>query len=67
MQASGKNYTYNSEDKYKLIEAIDPKWQGALPYTLLIAPNGKILYRTQGAIVPQEMKRMIVEQVGRVY
>lgn len=67
MQASGQNYIYNSEDKYKLIEAIDPKWQGALPYTLLVAPNGKILYRTQGAIVPQEMKRMIVEQVGRVY
>eukprot|EP00744_Colponema_vietnamica_P034479 GILI01058291.1.p1 GENE.GILI01058291.1~~GILI01058291.1.p1 ORF type:complete len:286 (+),score=-14.85 GILI01058291.1:102-860(+) len=67
MQASGQNYIYNSEDKYKLIEAIDPKWQGALPYTLLIAPGGKILYRTQGTIVPQKMKRMIVERVGRVY
>jgi thiol-disulfide isomerase/thioredoxin len=67
MQASGKNYIYNSEDKYKLIEAIDPKWQGALPYTLLIAPGGKVLYRTQGSIVPQQMKKMIVEQVGRYY
>lgn len=67
MQASGKNYIYNSEDKYKLIEAIDAKWQGALPYTLLIAPGGKILYRTQGTIVPQQMKKLIVENVGRYY
>jgi thiol-disulfide isomerase/thioredoxin len=67
MQASSKNYIYNSADQYKLIEAIDPKWQGALPYTLLIAPGGKVLYRTQGSIEPQAMKKMIVEQVGRVY
>jgi peroxiredoxin len=67
MQASAKNYIYNSEDKYKLIEAIDPKWQGALPYTMLIAPGGKILYRTQGSIVPQQMKKLIVENVGRYY
>lgn len=67
MQASGKNYIYNSEDKYKMIEAIDPKWQGALPYTLLIGPGGKILYRTQGSIVPQKMKKLIVENVGRYY
>ncbi|GLU55272.1 redoxin domain-containing protein [Dyadobacter frigoris] len=67
MQASGKNYIYNSEDKYKLIEAVDPKWQGALPYTLLIGPGGKILYRTQGSIVPQQMKKLIVENVGRYY
>jgi peroxiredoxin len=67
MQASGKNYIYNSEDKYKLIEAIDPQWQGALPYTLLIEPGGKVAYRLQGSIVPQQMKKMIVEKVGRYY
>lgn len=67
MQASAQNYIFNSEDKYKLIEAIDSQWQGALPYTLLIAPGGKVVYRTQGTIVPQEMKKMIVEKIGRYY
>jgi len=67
MQVSAKNYIYNSEDKYKLIEAVDPQWQGALPYTILIEPGGKVAYRTQGSIVPQEMKKMIVEKVGRYY
>lgn len=67
MQASGKNYIWQSGDTYKLIEAIDPAWQGALPYTLLIAPGGKVVYRTQGAIEPLEMKKMIVGKIGRYY
>jgi peroxiredoxin len=67
LQASNTNYIWNSEDKYKLIEAIDPQWQGALPYTLLIAPGGKVLYRTQGSIVPLEVKKMIVNKISRYY
>ena len=67
MQASNINYLFNSTDKYKLIELIDAEWQGALPYTLLIAPGGKILYRKQGAINVAEMKKRIVEQIGRYY
>ncbi|QMU27520.1 redoxin family protein [Adhaeribacter radiodurans] len=67
LQASNKNYLWSSEDKYKLIEAIDPQWQGALPYTLLIEPGGKVAYRTQGSIVPMEMKKMIVSKIGRYY
>ncbi|RDV13903.1 redoxin [Pontibacter diazotrophicus] len=67
LEASNTNYLFNSEDKYALIEAIDPEWQGALPYTLLIEPGGKVLYRKQGTIVPAEMKKTIVEKVGRYY
>lgn len=67
LEASNKNYLFNSEDKYKLIEAIDPEWQGALPYTLLIEPGGKVLYRKQGTIVPSEMKKTIVDRIGRYY
>ena len=68
-QASSKNYLFNNEDKYKLIEAIDPNWQGALPYTLLVEPGGKIVYAKQGIIDPNEMKKLIVENplIGRYY
>jgi peroxiredoxin len=68
-QASNTNYLFASDDKYKLIEAIDPKWQGALPYTILVEPGGKIVYGKQGPINVNEIKRMIVENrlIGRVY
>ena len=69
LQASSKNYIYNSEDIYKLIELVDPKWQGALPYTILVEPNGKIVYQKQGAINPLKMKTLIVEHplIGRYF
>lgn len=67
--ASNKNYIFNIEDKYKLIEAIDPNWQGALPYTILVEPGGKIVYAKQGPIDAKMMKKAIVENkyIGRFY
>jgi thiol-disulfide isomerase/thioredoxin len=46
--AANKNYLFSIDNKYKLIEAIDPNWQGALPYTILVEPGGKIVYGKQG-------------------
>ena len=68
-QASNKNYLFSIDDKYKLIELIDPKWQGALPYTILVEPGGKIVYAKQSTIDPEEMKKMIVDHpmIGRYY
>jgi len=68
-QASNTNYIFSRDDKYKLIEAIDPKWQGALPYTLLIEPGGRIVYAKDGAIDPGGLKHAIVEDptIGRYY
>jgi peroxiredoxin len=68
-EASNRNYIFNVDDKYKLIEAIDPNWQGALPYTMLVEPGGKIVYARQGIIDPAEMKKAIVNNrlIGRYY
>ncbi len=59
-QASCKNYQFTTDDKYQLIEAIDTSWQGALPYTLLVEPGGKIVYKQQGPIDPYMLKKTIV-------
>jgi thiol-disulfide isomerase/thioredoxin len=68
-QASNKNYIFNKDDVYQLIEAVDPDWKGALPYTLLIEPGGKILYKKQDMIDPPGMKKLIVDSkyIGRYY
>lgn len=68
-QAANANYLFSEEDKYKLIEAVDPKWQGALPYTVLVEPGGKIVYAKQSTIDPLKMRKLIVEHplIGRVY
>jgi thiol-disulfide isomerase/thioredoxin len=68
-QASGPNYLYTGDDKYKMIEAVDPKWDGALPYTMLVDPNGKIIYGKQGIIDPEALKKIIWDDptMGRIY
>jgi thiol-disulfide isomerase/thioredoxin len=68
-QASNRNYIFSKDDVYELIEAVDPEWQGALPYTMLIEPGGKILYRKQDTIDPLQMKKLIVgsQYLGRYY
>jgi thiol-disulfide isomerase/thioredoxin len=68
-EASSKNYIFSGDNKYKLIEAIDPKWPGALPYTLLVEPGGKIVFSKEGIINPAELKKAIVEDayIGRYY
>lgn len=66
-QASCKNYQFDSEDKYQLMEAVDKDSLGGVPYTLLIQPGGKIIYRQVGLIEPLELKKAIVETLGRYY
>jgi peroxiredoxin len=68
-RASGLNYIYSGESKYKMIEAIDPKWQGALPYTVIIEPGGKIIYAKEGAFDMETLKKVIYgdPMLGRIY
>lgn len=69
-QESGvSNYLFSLDDKYALIEAVDPDWNGALPYTLLVDPSGKKVWAHQGQVDFLELKRAIVEHpmIGRYY
>ena len=66
-QASMRNVGYDKSDPYALIELIDPAWQGALPHTILVAPGSKVLYRSQGTFDTRELRRRIVDWLGRYY
>lgn len=64
-----QNYLFDSDDKYALIEAVDPNWNGALPYSVLLEPGGKVVYAVQGSVNMLELKRKIVDHplIGRYY
>ena len=67
IEASNTNYLYGGDNQYDLIEAIDEKWEGALPYTALVEPGGNIIYSVEGTIDPYELKKKIVNYLGRYY
>jgi thiol-disulfide isomerase/thioredoxin len=61
------NYLLHTKDRDHFAEALDKEWPGPLPYTLLIEPGGKVVYRKTGAIDPLELRRAIVKNLGRTY
>jgi peroxiredoxin len=64
--ASTRNLLFGDADKYKLIEALDPEWNGALPHTLLVAPDGKVLYRQTGELDFLALRRKIVPALNAI-
>lgn len=60
LHATTRNLILGSTDLYALLAAFDPDWNAAVPYSMLIRPNGEVVYKLQGTIDPLEMKRMII-------
>lgn len=63
-QSSGRNLIFASNDRDKLINAFEPEWQGEVPYTVLIAPDGKIVYRETGRVDELALKRAIISALN---
>jgi peroxiredoxin len=64
---SSTNYILSSSDRDAFAEALDKQWPGPVPYTLVIAPGGEVVYRHVGELEPLELKRAIVAKLGRTY
>lgn len=63
-QASNRNLLFASADREKLINAFDPDWEGVVPYTVLISPDGQVLDRQTDRIDSLELKRTIVKAMN---
>lgn len=64
---SCRNFIFESDDRDKLAEALDPKWEGPVPYTILIAPGGEIVERWKDEIDPLDLKAEISNRLGKTY
>ncbi len=65
--ASCRNTMYAEANKDLLAQALDPEWPGVIPYTLLIAPGGEIIYRCPGMIDSLDVKKAIIGYLGRYF
>jgi len=63
-EASFKNYIFASPDREKLINAFDPQWQGEVPLTVLLDPDGKVIYRESGSIDALAVRRAVVKAMN---
>jgi len=58
--ASNRNLQFATEDTYGLQAAFNPHWEAGVPYTMVIAPGGKVLYEKQGEVDILEVRRVIL-------
>jgi peroxiredoxin len=63
-QSSNRNLIFASPNRDPLIEAFNPKWEGQVPYTVLINPEGEIVHEEIGSIDPLGLKREIVNAMN---
>jgi peroxiredoxin len=67
MHATSRNLLFASDDTAALQAAFNPKWESAVPYTVLIAPGGKVLYEKQGSVDILELRRVILANLPSDY
>ena len=65
--ATSENLLFDSDDTATLQAAFDPKWQSAVPYTVLLGPNGKVLYSSLGSVDILELRRTILAAMPSDY
>jgi hypothetical protein len=67
MHATSRNLLFASDDAASLQAAFDPTWESAVPYTVLLAPGGKVLYQKQGSVDILELRRKILANLDSDY
>ena len=61
------NYLYTGAGGDALAQALDPRWPGGYPYTVVIAPGGNVLYRFNGSVDVAELQSRLIDTLGPYY
>ncbi len=67
MRATSRNLLFASDDTAALQAAFDPNWDSAVPYTVLLDENGKVLYKKLGSVDMLELRRTILANLRSDY
>ena len=65
--ATSTNLLFGSEDTAAMQTAFDPAWDSAVPYTVLLSADGKVLYKKLGTVDVLELRRTILANVPAEY
>ena len=66
-RATSKNLLFASSETEALQKAFDPAWESAVPYTILLDANGKVLYKNLGTVDILELRRTILANMPSDY
>ena len=58
--ASTRNLHFDSTDTYAMQAAFESKWEAGVPFTILLSPDGKVVYQKQGEIDILDLRKAIL-------
>jgi peroxiredoxin len=64
LHASSRNLIFGVPDVDAMQSAFEPTWQAGVPYTVVLSPDGKILYQEQGELDILKMRRVILANLS---
>jgi len=65
--ATSTNLLFDSDDTEALQKAFDPAWDSAVPYTVLLSADGKVLYKEMGTVDLLKLRRTILANLPAEY
>ena len=64
--SSIRNLQVDTDDVYQVMAAFDPVWESGVPFTMVIAPDGEIVFRHSGAVEVLGLRRTILANLPDV-
>lgn len=61
------SYLFNGANQEELVKSLDRLWPGPIPHTVLVAPNGDVIWRHNGLVDGEELRSKVLEYMGRFY
>lgn len=61
------SYLFDGASTEALMKALDPQWPGGIPHTILVSPEGEILWSHNGQVTGEALQAKILEKMGPYY
>lgn len=62
---ASNNYIFTGQNLDELADTLAPDWNGALPYAVLVAPGGKLIWQHSGRVDAVELRRAIIKYMDQ--
>jgi peroxiredoxin len=64
---AGTNFIFTDAKADALASALDPEWPGPVPYTLVVAPGGRVVFRQVGQLEFGALRELLLHELGPYY
>jgi peroxiredoxin len=61
------SYLFAGASQEELMKVLDPQWPGGMPHTVLVNPQGEIIWRQNGPVVGEKLREAILQAMGPFY